>query len=106
MWNTVGKAITMTEGDWGVALPATLSGITMAQNDELRLTIKKAAGGEALVTKEYSDISQNQISIVLTEAESAKLPAGSYVYGIDWYQDGAFMCCVVERAAFKVVRKV
>ena len=105
MWRVADLMITMTEGDFGIKLPVTLNGVTMSANDEIRLTIKDRVNSEALVTKTYSDIQEETFNIELTEADTGKLPAGSYVYSVDWYQDGFFMCCLVEKAPFKVVEK-
>lgn len=93
----------MTEGDWGVKLPVTVSGATFAANDSLKIVIKN--GETTLVEKEYTNITQNTVNLELTEAESALLPVGSYVYRLDWYQDGAFMCNIIPISTFKVVDK-
>lgn len=105
MWNVNGQNLTMTEGDWGIQLPVTISGTTLTASDELRLTIKTAINGETIVSKNYSDISENTVNLELTEAESALLPVGTYVYLLDWYQSGAFMCNIIPSALFKVVEK-
>ena len=93
----------MAEGDWGVELPVTVSGATFAANDSLKIVIKN--GETTLVEKEYTNITQNTVKLELTEAESALLPIGVYVYRLDWYQDGAFMCNIVPVSTFKVVDK-
>ena len=95
----------MTEGDFGVELPITISGATFSASDEIGLTIKTAANGTTIITKTFSDISQNTVVLELTEAESALLGVGSYVYSLDWYQDGAFLCNIVPCASFMVVDK-
>lgn len=105
MWNVNGQNLTMTEGDWGIQLPVTISGTTLTANDELKFTIKTSINGEAIVSKNYSNISENTVNLELTEAESALLPVGTYVYLLDWYQDGAFMCNIIPSALFKVVEK-
>lgn len=93
----------MAEGDWGVELPVTVSGATFAANDSLKIVIKN--GETTLVEKEYTNITQNTVKLELTEAESALLPIGVYVYRLDWYQDGAFMCNIIPVSTFKVVDK-
>lgn len=103
MWNVSGNSLSMTEGDWGVKLPVTVSGATFAANDSLKIVIKN--GETTLVEKEYTNITQNTVNLELTEAESALLPVGSYVYRLDWYQDGAFMCNIIPISTFKVVDK-
>lgn len=103
MWNVNGTMLTMAEGDWGVKLPVTVSGVTFANNDSVKIVIK--SGETTIIEKEYTSITQNTVNIELTEAESALLPVGSYVYRLDWYQDGAFMCNIIPISTFKVVDK-
>ena len=105
MWNVTGQSLSMAEGDWGIKLPVTVSGITFSEHDALKLTIKTADNGTVLVEKTYTNIQQNTVDMELTEAESALLPVGGYVYLLDWYQDGAFMCNIITSAPFKVVDK-
>ena len=105
MWNVNGQDLKMVEGDWGIKLPVTVSGTTLTASDELKLTIKTAVNGDIIVSKDFSNISQNTVDLELTEAESALLPVGTYVYLLDWFQDGAFMCNIIPFASFKVVEK-
>ena len=103
MWVVSGTSLSMAEGDWGVELPVTVSGATFAANDSLKIVIKN--GETTLVEKEYTNITQNTVKLELTEAESALLAIGVYVYRLDWYQDGAFMCNIIPVSTFKVVDK-
>ena len=103
MWVVSGTSLSMAEGDWGVELPVTVSGATFAANDSLKIVIKN--GETTLVEKEYTNITQNTVKLELTEAESALLPIGVYVYRLDWYQNGAFMCNIIPVSTFKVVDK-
>ncbi len=103
MWVVSGTSLSMAEGDWGVELPVTVSGATFAANDSLKIVIKN--GETTIVEKEYTNITQNTVKLELTEAESALLPIGVYVYRLDWYQDGAFMCNIIPVSTFKVVDK-
>lgn len=105
MWNVNGQDLKMVEGDWGIQLPVTVSGTTLTASDELKLTIKTAINGDTIVSKTFTNIQQNTVNLELTEAESALLPVGTYVYLLDWYQDGAFMCNIIPSAQFKVVEK-
>ena len=103
MWNVNGNALNMTEGDWGVKLPVTVTGVTFAANDSLKFVIKNAE--TTLIEKEFTNITQNTVNLGLTEADTLLLPVGSYVYRLDWYQDGAFMCNIIPISTFKVVDK-
>ena len=98
MFNVSNNIISMTEGDWGIKLPITVSGTTFAANDELRFTV-----GE--VAKTYTNIQNNTIDFELTDSETELLPVGVYAYSLDWYQDGAFMCNIIPSGLFKVVDK-
>ena len=105
MWRVLSNSISMTEGDFGVSLPINISGTTFAASDTIKLTILDGVNGTEIVAKEFTNIQQNTVALELTEAESALLPVGNYVYRLDWYQSGVFMCCLVEFASFKVVEK-
>ena len=95
----------MAEGDWGLTLPVTINGTTLTEHDEIKLIFKDAINGNTLFEKNYTDISDNTVDFVITEAETALLPVGSYVYSLDWYQDGAFMCNIIPTATLRVVDK-
>ena len=106
MWAVINwHSIKMTEGDYGIQLPIVISGATLTANDEIKLVIKSSINGTAIVEKTFTNISNNTVNLMLTEAESALLPVGSYVYLLDWYQDGAFLCNIIPWATFKVVEK-
>lgn len=106
MWAVYGNDLSMAEMDYGLKLPVIINGATFAENDEVKLTIKTAVNGETLIEKTYGAIVDNTVDFELTEAESSLLPVGCYVYRLDWYQDGAFMCNIIPYASFKVVDKV
>lgn len=100
MWNVNGITLNMTEGDWGVKLPVTVTGVTFTANDSVRIKIQR--GETTIIEKEYTNITQNTFDLEFTEAESALLPVGSYLYSLDWYQDGAFMCNIIPSGLFMV----
>lgn len=106
MWAVKGNNIEMTEGDWGVALPITVSvGSSISASDQLKLEILDGHNGNVIISKDYSNISYDTIRLTLTQAETAKLKPRSYVWRLDWYQAGSFLCNVVPEASFKVVDK-
>ena len=105
MFTVIGNEIQMTEADYGIKLPVTISGTTLTASDEILFTIKKQRKGDTVLTKTYTNITQNTFDIEITEAESALLHVGNYVYSLDWYQSGAFMCNIIPLAAFKVGEK-
>jgi hypothetical protein len=76
-----------------------------SSEDELKLTVKNAAG-EVVLEKVYSNIQDNRISVELTSEESALMPPGNYVYGIDWYQNGVFQCNLLPVSRWAVMNKV
>ena len=100
MWNVNGITLNMTEGDWGVKLPVTVTGVTFTANDSVRIRIQRDE--TTIIEKEYTNITQNTFDLEFTEAESALLPVGSYLYSLDWYQDGAFMCNIIPSGMFLV----
>lgn len=103
MWNVNGNNLQMCEGDFGLKLPIKITGVTFTASDEAKLTIKSAVNGDVILTKTFTDITQNTVQFEITENETALLKAGSYVYRLDWYQDGAFFCNLIPTALFKVV---
>ena len=105
MWKVAGQTIKMTEGDYGIKLPITISGVTFTAQDSVLFTLKTGDNGNTLLTKNFNNITQNTINLELTEAESNSLSVGDYVYSLDWYQDGVFLCNIIPTAAFKVVDK-
>ncbi len=105
MWKVNTMTILMTEGDFGIDLPIVINGITLTASDTIALTIKDKPNGDIVITKTFTNIANNTITLTLTEAETALLPVGAYTYTIDWYQNNAFMCNIVEQANFKVVDK-
>lgn len=107
MWGVEGYDLRMAEGDFGVKLPITVHETTLTEHDALKLTFKKNKNGECILEKEYTgtDIENNTANLEFTEEESAKFPPGLYVYCLDWYQSGVFMCNLIDCAVFKVVDK-
>ena len=105
MWQVNAQNITMTEGDYGIQLPVTISGATFVASDSIKITFKDKPNGIAVLEKDFTNIQNNTVSLELTEAESAMFPVGAYVYSLDWYQSGSFMCNIIREATFKVVDK-
>lgn len=104
MWAVLGKDIQMTAGDFGIQLPITISGTTLSASDEILFTLKNYSY-QTVLTKTFSNISQNTVNLTLTAQESEGLTPGIYTYILDWYQDGVFMCNLVPGSVFKVVAK-
>ena len=104
MWAVNSNDLKIAEGDWGVKLPITVSGITFSSSDVLSFVFKKGMNGDIVLTKVYTP-DQNTVNFELTEAETALFPVGTYVYSLDWYQNGAFLCNVIPSAFLKVVDK-
>lgn len=105
MWAVSGINLQMAEGDYGISLPITVHGTELGGNDSLKVTIKTRKNGETILEKNFSDIEDNTVELELTQTESAKLPVGVYVYSLDWYQNGIFMCNIILCGMFKVVDK-
>ena len=95
----------MTEGDYGLTLPITISGATIGSGDSIKITIKRNIDGKAVLEKTFTSVQNNTINFELTEEESESLPVGDYVYALDWYQDDSFMCNIIKIGVFKVVNK-
>jgi len=107
MWDVNDKTekLQMAEGDYGIELPVTVHGTTLGENDTLLFTFKAALNGATILTKEYGNPTDNTVNLEFTEAESALFGVGDYVYSLDWYQSGSFMCNLIRCAVFVVVDK-
>lgn len=104
MWNVVGLNLCMCEGDFGLTLPIEISGTTLTAADSIKLTIKAAKDGEAIIEREMTP-NDNTVNFTISEQETALLPVGVYVYALDWYQNGNFMCNIIPVGILKVVDK-
>lgn len=93
----------MAEGDYGIELPIKISGFSLGASDVVAIVIKKAENGDLILTKLFSNIQQNTIKLEFTAEESALLPIGTYVYRMDAYQEGNYLCNLVPSASLKVV---
>ena len=100
MWSVDENEITMCEGDYGIDLPISIEGAELSVGDSLMITIKDVINGTQYLQKSFVD------ALTLTLAETAQVPVGKYVYSLDWYRGGAFMCNIIPKAPFKVVDKV
>lgn len=93
----------MTEDDFGVALRTTFSGADLTSGTDIfRFTFKKEMNGEPILIKDFSTFVDNAFDFVLSQENSAKFPVGSYVFSVDWIQNGSFKCTLVEKGIFKV----
>ncbi len=104
-WEVIGNNIEMTRGDYGVQLPIVISGPSLTSLDAVKFTLKDGVGGPVILEKTFTNISSNTVNLELSEADTAKLQPRSYVYNLDWYQSGAFLCNIIGNASFKVVGK-
>ena len=104
MWGVIGNNLQMAEGDYGLTLPITISGTELTAADTIKLTIKRTRNGEAIIERDMIP-SENTVNFTITAAESAQLPVGVYVYALDWYRNGQFMCNIIPIGTLKVVDK-
>lgn len=104
MWSVQQTNISMAEGDYGVQLPVMVSGTEFTVSDTLKFVFKNRKNGTVILEKEYVP-TDSTVSLELTQAESALFSPGVYVYSLDWYQNGNFLCNIVPLSNFKVVDK-
>lgn len=108
MWKVKNKNsddVTMTEGDFGLTLPYSIEGLPVSPLDDLRFTVKTEKNGEAVLEKIFHADDENTVDLVFTEAESALLVPGNYIYVLDWYSEGEFMGNLINGAKLKVEDK-
>lgn len=104
MFETFKYKITMTEGDYGVSLPIHFIDAGFESSDSIKVTIM--VDSETSIEKTYTEIVDDTIDFSLTESESKLLPVGFYLYSIEWYQDGVFKDCILEKSPFVVSERV
>lgn len=102
MWGGTYSDLRMTEGDYGLGLPFTITGVTLGANDSLKFVFKQRKNGTIILEKTYNGISENTVNLEFSEAESALFKPGKYVYSLDWYQDGSFLGNIIESGSLKV----
>lgn len=105
MWDTKGLTVSMAEGDYGIILPVAIEGVTLGTQDSIKIVFKTSINGDLILEKNYDGIENNTVNLEFTAEESALFPVGSYVYSIDWYQSGNFMCNIIAGSPLKVVDK-
>lgn len=105
MWSGRATQLKMVEGDWGLALPFTVSGVMMGENDSLRFTFKKTVNGDTVLEKTFDGITDNTVQLTFSQEESALFTPGTYVFALDWYQDGSFLGNIIDNGSLKVVDK-
>ena len=99
------KRIEMTEGDFGIVLPISVSGIELTKNDKFSLKIYKEKDGEPIIEKIFENIENNTLELQFTEEESKKLEIGDYYYDLDWYQEECFLSNILANRKFTVKDK-
>lgn len=103
-WDVSENYLTMAEEDFGIELPFSVKGTTLSSSDTLRFTFKNKMNGETILEKTVHP-ENNEAVLILTQAESALFPVGKYVYRLDWFYNGIFMCNLIECGTFRVVDK-
>ena len=105
MWSGNAYNLTMVEGDYGIQCPIVIEGVTLTASDAFLITIKDKANGEIIIAKDYDNITKNTIPFELTDAESELLSPGFYVFTLDWYQSGSFLCNLIANGSLNVEDK-
>ena len=102
MWDVSGTKIKVPEGDYGIQLPVTVYGTTLSAQDKLRFIFKDDVDGVTILEKEFTPVN-NTVNLEFTESEGGLFSPGAYVYRMDWYQNGIFMCNLIPVGIFVVV---
>ena len=98
MWVEDNNDIQMTVGDYGVAEPFHVSGVTLSQNDSVKFVFSNG------IEKEYTP-SNNGVELMFTAEESAQFRPGTYPYRLDWYREGVFLCNLIPCGVLTVISK-
>lgn len=107
MWTVDNKTfkIEMTEGDYGIDLPIRFKKIELSSNDSIKIVFKTQKEDKPLIEKTFTNIENNVINLSFSAQETQKLSVGLYIYVMDWYKDGYFMCNLIKEAVLKVNNK-
>lgn len=100
-YNDTTREIGMAEEDFGVALPFTITGATVSQQDEFVLQINRQQNGDGVLTKVYP-ANGNGFNLIITQEESERLKPGAYAYYLDWKQTGVFNYNLICNGIFRV----
>jgi len=106
-WNTKNKNSTdliMTEGDFGVEIDLNFNAITISALDTVRVEVRTEKNGDPILTKEYTGVT-SVLPLSWTEEETALLTPGNYLYNLDWYSNGVFMCNLINNSKLQVKDK-
>ena len=107
MWKVINDVkLQMAKGDYGIQLPVSVEGVTVTEHDSLRFSFVDQKSKNSILVKDYNIIQNNTVMLEFTKTESDLFVVGNYLYSLDWYQDGNFMCNLIEDETFKVVDKV
>ena len=101
MWNKENNKISMTKGDYGIALPITITGIEIESGEQIIFYLKKT-NNEEVLKKIFEDLKDNTFDLEFTKEESERLEIGTYLYNIDWYKENVFLGNIVKNEIFEV----
>ena len=101
MWNKENNKISMTKGDYGIALPITIIGIEIESGEQIIFYLKKT-NNEEVLKKIFEDLKNNTFDLEFTKEESERLEIGTYLYNIDWYKENVFLGNIVKNEIFEV----
>lgn len=110
MWNLKNKNsadLTMCEGDYGIEISFLIEGISVSKLDTIELVVKTEKNGKTVLDKTFvinDDL--KTFDFEFDEDESMLLKVGTYVYRLDLYRDGVFLCNIVNNAKLKVEDKI
>ena len=94
------KNITINEGDFGVILPITVTGLKDGEN--IMFIIKKCDENESEVLRKDFPIESGKINFVLSEEDTKKLPQGKYIYDALQYKEGVLKNTIFVDKQFNV----
>ena len=105
MIRTQNRKIIMTEGDFGLVLPITITGAEISENEKIKFCLRKTSGEDLIEPKVYNDIKNNTFDLIFTKAESDLIKRGTYLYYLDWYKENVFLGNIINGDIFEVEGK-
>lgn len=95
----------MIEGDFGIKLPVEIEGVTVEEKDSISLKVFKEMNANPVISKTFTNISNNTIELEFFKEESKILSVGNYYYDIDWFRGEEFLGNIAAKKKMKVKEK-
>lgn len=95
--------LSMVEGDFGQTFVMNIVGGIVDTEDTINFCVKN--NDSTILSKDFTNVVDNKLKLILTKEESEKLKVGFYKYSIDWFRNDVFMNNIKNNEIFEVEDK-